>query len=133
VILAVAVVAAIGTLGYVMATPEVGEKYTEFYILGVNGKAENYPKELSLGKEGRVILGLVNHEQKSEVYRVEVVIDGGKFKTIDPISLKVEEKWEQEVSFKLDSAGLNKKVEFLLYKEAASVPLSTLHLWVDVK
>ena len=37
------IVAAIGTLIYVISTPKVGEKFTEFYILGEGGKAEGYP------------------------------------------------------------------------------------------
>ncbi len=41
-----------------------GERFTEFYILGLEGKADNYPDELTVGEEGRVILGIVNHEHE---------------------------------------------------------------------
>lgn len=133
VILAVAIVAALGTLGYVVATPKIGEKYTEFYILGVDGKAENYPKELGAGQEGRVILGIVNHEQESTIYRAEIDIDGKKVNEIGAFSLSDKEKWEKQVTFVPDSVGLNQKVEFLLYKGASSEPSDTLHLWINVK
>jgi len=46
VILVIAIIGAIGTLGYVIAKPKVGERFTEFYILGPNGKAEGYPTKL---------------------------------------------------------------------------------------
>ena len=80
VVLIVVIVGAIGTLGYVLATPNVGEKFTEFYILGLEGRAGHYPEELKVGEEGRVILGIVNHEQERASYKVEVWIDGEKEK-----------------------------------------------------
>ena len=62
IILVLLILGALGTLGYVIATPKVGETFTEFYILGQEGKAADYPKELNTGQEGRVIVGVVNHE-----------------------------------------------------------------------
>ena len=46
VVLVVAILGALGTLGYVIAAPRVGERFTEFYILGAEGKAADYPREL---------------------------------------------------------------------------------------
>ncbi len=43
VILALTILGAIGTLGYAIASPKVGEKFTEFYIEGLEGKAADYP------------------------------------------------------------------------------------------
>ncbi|MCJ7521640.1 MAG: DUF1616 domain-containing protein [Dehalococcoidia bacterium] len=34
-----------------MVTPKTGEKFTEFYVLGLNGEAANYPNELTVGEE----------------------------------------------------------------------------------
>ena len=59
-ILIVAIVGAIGAVGYAIATPESGESLTEFYILGLEGKAENYPKEVTVGQRARVIVGIVD-------------------------------------------------------------------------
>jgi len=39
IILALAIVGALGMMGYVIAVPKAGEKFTEFYILGQEGKA----------------------------------------------------------------------------------------------
>jgi len=33
----------IGMLGYTIAAPKIGEKFSEFYILGYGGEAQNYP------------------------------------------------------------------------------------------
>jgi uncharacterized membrane protein len=130
----VAILATLGTLGYVIATPKVGETFTEFYILGLDGKAANYPKELKVGEKGEVIVGIVNHEGKEVSYRVEVVVGSRESTEVGPVVLVDEQKWEGEVSFVPEVAGENQKVEFLLYKDGEVEPcLEPLHLWVDVK
>lgn len=141
VVLAVAIAGAIGTLGYVVATPRVGEKFTEFYILGPGGKAEDYPTELKVGEEGRVIMGIVNHEQERTSYKVEVWIDGEKAKLrIDGedrdeiiVELENEEGWEREVGFVPQKAGGGQKVEFVLYKEGKPYFEEPPYLWINVE
>ena len=141
VVLAVAIVGAIGTLGYVVATPKVGEKFTEFYILGPEGKAANYTTELKVGEEGRVILGIVNHEQERVSYKVEIWIDGEKAKLRaggedrDEIRVELEHegKWEKEVGFVPQKAGEKQKVEFVLYKDGEPYFEEPLYIWVDVE
>ncbi len=133
ILLLVAIVGAIGTLAYVVAKPKVGERFTEFYILGMEGKAENYPRQIVLGEEGRVIVGIVNREYENTEYRIEITIDGEKVGEAGPITLDHEEKWEQEVSFAPIRSGANQKVEFLLYKGLSSEPYLALHLWIDVE
>lgn len=53
VILTLAILSAIGVLIYTVANPRVGERFTEFYILGIRGKAADYPREFIL-KDGKV-------------------------------------------------------------------------------
>jgi len=131
--LVVAILGALGLLGYVIATPKAGETFTEFYILGQEGKAADYPKELKVGDEGRVIVGVVNHEGKGISYRVKVVINGKGNAEVGPVVLVHEQKWEGEVSFVPEAAGENQRVEFLLYKDDEVEPCLKLHLWMDVK
>jgi uncharacterized membrane protein len=142
VVLIIAILGAIGTLGYVIATPKVGEKFTEFYLLGSEGKAENYPTELAIGEKGKVILGIVNHEHEEETYRVEVRIDGEKVKVwldgaeldeVGPIVLAHEEKREHEVGFSPRHTGQKQKVEFVLYMNDQPYFKDPPHLWIDVK
>jgi uncharacterized membrane protein len=132
--LVIVILGALGTLGYVIATPEVGEAFTEFYILGQEGKAANYPTELKVGEEARVIVGIANHEGKEISYRVEVMIDGKKNIEVGPLILADEQKWEGEVGFIPETPGEDQKVEFLLFKDDAVEPcLEPLHLQVNVK
>jgi len=52
IILALAVIGALGVLDYTITNPKVGEKFTEFYILGLDGKSIDYPEELIVGERG---------------------------------------------------------------------------------
>ncbi len=132
-LLLIAVAGAIGTLVYAITTPKVGERFTEFYVLGLEGKAQNYPREVTLGDKGRVILRIVNWERKTAVYEIKVTIGGEEVTQIGPITLDQEEKWEQEVGFSPTRAGSKQKVEFLLYKGVSTELYRTLHFWIDVK
>ncbi|MEA2085465.1 MAG: DUF1616 domain-containing protein [Chloroflexota bacterium] len=133
VVLVVAILGALGTLGYVIAAPKVGERFTEFYILGMEGKAADYPRELEVGERAEVIVGIVNHEYEPVSYRVEVRVGGVGNDEVGPVLLEHEQKWEGAVSFTPGKAGGKQKVEFILYKSGEAGPcLEPLHLWIDV-
>lgn len=132
IVLVASILGAIGIIAYVIITPTAGERYTEFYVLGPEGKAEGYPGELKVGEEGRVILGIVNHEHEDDfIYRVEVLIDGENDSTHGPLTLDHDETWEQEVGFTPEHVGGNQKVEFMLYKLSEEAPHETLY--IDIK
>jgi len=132
IILGITIIGALGALGYVIATPKVGERFTEFYVLGLEGKAIDYPEELKVGEEGKVVVGIINREHETVSYRMEMRIDGVKHKESGALVLGHDERWEEIVSFTPDRAGDNQKVEFLLYKEGQSEAYQSLHLWVNV-
>lgn len=137
IVLILAIVGAIGTLGYVIASPRVGERFTEFYILGLEGKAEGYPTELTVGEEGRVILGITNREHEIMGYEVKIKVDGVLQRRIGPIELAHEQGWREQVGFVPQEPGEDQKVQFVLYKirtlGTEDEPGPTLHLWIDVK
>ncbi len=132
-VLALSIAGAIGALIYVIATPKVGERFTEFYILGPEGQAAGYPSELVVGQEARVVLGIIDQEQEAAQYRVVVTIEEETVGEVGPIVLNHGEKWEQEIAFAPRRVGQEQKVEFLLYKGAATEVYRTLDLWIDVK
>lgn len=131
--LILAILAAIGTLGYAITVTEVGERFTQFYILSTEGKIEGYPKELVVGQEATVRVGIVNWEREDMSYRIEVIIDGIVDREMGPLLLSHQEKWEREISFRPTRVGENQKVEFLLYRYGEDEPYWELHLWIDVK
>ncbi|MFC2058325.1 DUF1616 domain-containing protein [Chloroflexota bacterium] len=116
VILSLALIGGIGGLSYIFVTQEVGEKFTEFYILGMSGKAEGYPKSVKLGDKGEVILGIINQEGEELSYWVEVMVDGEETGEIGLITLAHEQQWEDVVGFTPLREGESQKVEFRLYK-----------------
>jgi len=132
IILMAAILGAVGTLSYVIATPKVGEKFTEFYVLGLEGKATDYPSEIKVGEEGKIIVGIINREHETVSYRMEVRIDGVKNKEVGAVVLEHDDKWEGEIRFVPMVAGDNQKAEFLLYKEGRSEAYQSLYLWVNV-
>jgi len=125
------IIFAVGSLYYVATTPKVGEKFTEFYILGSGGKAEGYPRDMKTGEEKEVILGIVNHEYRPVSYTAEVRMNGYVKKRLGPFELNHEEKKEESVSFSVSEPHENLKVEFLLFKDGESDPYRSLHLWVN--
>jgi len=131
--LALTILSTLGMLGYVIATPRVGDRFTEFYVVGLDAKAADYPRELATGEEGGVIVGIINREGKAVFYWVEVRINGVKNNEVGPIVLKHDETWEGKVSFTPEVAGEKQKAEFLLYKDEETEPcLEPLRLWLDV-
>ena len=132
VILVLAIVGALGTMAYVIASPKVGETSTEFYILGLEGKTADYPTELVVEEEGRVLAGIINNERQTVSYQVEVRIDGVKNNEVGPVVLEHNGKWEEIVSFSVSEPGRDHKVEFLLYMQGQSEAYRILRLWVDV-
>jgi len=132
-ILVVAILGALGMLGYVLARPAVVERFTEFYLLSSSGEAKDYPSQLMVGEEGKVVVGIINREQETVTYRVEVRIDGAVSNEVGPVTLEYDEKWEEIVGFVPDRAGEKQKVEFLLYRQAESEVYQSLHFWIDVQ
>ncbi len=131
IILILSIVASIIMLIYVIATPKQGEKFTEFYILGNNGKAEDYPTQHESGKNSSLIVGIKNYEFVLTNYTLKIVLANETLRTIK-IPLMHNSTWEEMVSFTPVKTGVNMKLEFLLFKEDNfTVPYRDLHLWVN--
>ncbi|MFC1988472.1 DUF1616 domain-containing protein [Chloroflexota bacterium] len=158
-ILATAILITVGVLIYTVSSPKVGERFTEFYILDLEGTTIDYPVEFTLrenrvtsvrygdaattvsGTTGRVILSIVNQEQQQTIYSVtvqidsqpvEVVYNGQNLSRLNTILLEQSEKWEGEIGFAPMHTGENQKVEFLLYKDGSTEAYNSLHLWINV-
>ncbi|WP_148882961.1 DUF1616 domain-containing protein [Thermococcus aciditolerans] len=140
VILIIAIITSIGTLAYVVTHPKPGEAFTEFYILGPGGIADDYPTELFAGENGTVIIGIVNHEHRNVTYYVQIWLVNltwdnttnttlihemypmpGWFNvTLPNVPVNIEGNWtpqfETNYTFRIDKPG-QWQVWFLLFKD----------------
>jgi len=133
VILVISILASVVMLVYVIVTPKQGEKFTEFYILGPGGMADDYPTEMVLGQEGTVIVGIVNHEYRVVNYSFTMTLDGEQLQEPKAIVLAHNMTWEQNVNFKPGTAGTDMKLQLMIFNEENyTVPYRDLHLWINV-
>jgi uncharacterized membrane protein len=156
VILALSILMAIGATVYVVVVPKEGEHFTEFYILGETGKAANYPRDIQLGKEYFIIIGIGNHEYRNVTYTVEchamnITFDPmtntsieNRMELLDAWNITIADNttYEKRWNFSLSRNGFN-RLDFLLFQE--TIPDATiwgldrinasyrdLHLWIDI-
>ena len=132
--LVVAVLIALGSIGYVIAVPKHEQMFTEFYILSTDGKAEDYPRQVVLGEPVELTIGIVNHEDDVISYMVKIKGAGIENSQIDTGELTDGEEWQEIVSFVPQSSGSGQKVEFWLYRSGEAEPYleEPLYLYIDV-
>ena len=133
IVLVASIVLAISGTAYVIAVPKQGEKFTEFYILGPDGKASDYPTNLTAGQTGNVTIGIVNHEYSDVTYKMMVKLNNY---TIDEenITLSNNQTYSKPFTFTPSYSGQKQELEFLLYKlPDENNVYRSLHLWLNVE
>lgn len=132
IVLIISIILAISTTAYIIVKPKEGEKFTEFYILGPDGKASNYPTNLTTGQNGSVIIGVVNHEYATTDYLLMVKVNNSTLQN-KTLTLTSGQKMEIPFNFTAGTPG-QKKMEFLLYKLPNNeTAYRSLHLWLNMK
>ena len=133
IVLVATIAGALGMLAYMVLTPVVGEKFTEFYVLGSSGKTTEYPVVATVGNKSEITVVVVNREQKVTNYQLEVNLVGLRVAEVKSIILANQQKWEQKIGFVPDKVGDDQRLELLLYKDGEAEPYRTLYLMIDVK
>lgn len=131
-VLVVAIAATIGGLVYVASDPGAGERFTEFYLLGPEGKAGGYPSVVKVGTDAHLMVGIVNHEGQETSYSLKIVIGDTVLSEVGPIMLMNGGKWEEDVAFTPTQAGGRQKVEFVLLVGDDSPSTQSVYLWIDI-
>ncbi len=155
ILLVITIVLAVATTVYIELQPPHQEekKFTEFYILGSNstslgsnstslgsnstalgsnGTTLNYPTNLTVGKNGSVIVGIVNHENQPVNYQF-VVTSNGKIISQQNVTVDNTQELEIPYNFTVGSTG-TKDLEFRLYKLPDQNNIyRSMHLEVNVK
>jgi uncharacterized membrane protein len=120
---------------YLLATPYSGQHYTELYVLGPDGKAQDYPSQLRLGENKSVIVGVTNHEQRAVDYTIVTTLNGttgSSTISTENFSLTNDQNWEKTEVIQPDQTGTNLKLSFLLYANDDTSPIQQTHLWLNV-
>ena len=129
-IIAILIVSAMLIYAKVNAEPE---KFTSLYILGADGKAQNYLAEVRIGEPYTILVGVENHEYTPVNYTLRVNF-GEKILGEYPIILDHDIKWLNNVTVIPELAssiasGNKTKLEFELFKDNKSY--RSVHLMVN--
>lgn len=119
---------------YFLLIPVPGESYTEFYILGTDGKIGNYPVDFSLGDNKSILVNVANHERRTVNYDLVISLnDSTRPIYTDQFTLADNQTWNKSVVLKPDLSGTNLKLMFLLYADRnMNAPYRECHLYVNV-
>lgn len=139
IVLVISILSSVIALVYVVAVPRQGESFTEFYILGPGGNATGYPRNLTVGQDASVIIGIANHEHRTVRYTVELWLVNMSFMDnvtqvhamyfFDSLNVTLphtevdlegewQPQWELPYEFNVTIDG-NYKLWFLLFKDDA--------------
>ena len=110
-----------------------GKWFTEFYILGAENLAQDYPREVRVHADVEVTVGISNREGERADYRVRVFSNDALISEGSNISLEDDETIEVVVRFAPVEVGENISIEFRLFEDNHQTPCCTLRLWLDVK
>jgi uncharacterized membrane protein len=116
----------------IVRSPKPGERFTEFYILGPEGLAENYPRDVALGQGAEVTVGIANYEEVAAAYRVKVESGGQVIGQNDWVQLAPGEIDERPVTFVPHQVGDEVEIEFILYRDEGIEPYRSLRLRLKV-
>ncbi len=132
VIATVVLLIASGGLAYQIATtPRTGERFTEFYVLGPEGEADDYPTNLTEGEEGHVILGAVNREHQEMDYDLIVRLASTNLDSMEDLDNRVEaeeEDEEEEFDMEINFDFENMTVEDMSDRDVISLSNSTTYV-----
>ncbi|MGA2677546.1 MAG: DUF1616 domain-containing protein [Methanobacterium sp.] len=130
IILIILLASAIAVTAYIIVVP-LGESFTEFYILGPSGVASDYPTNLSSDENGSLIIGIVNHENKKELYHLVVTSDND-VQINQIVTLNNQQTLEIPFHFTAGQPG-TMEIDFMLYKLPDNTNVyRSLHLWINI-
>lgn len=114
-----------------ITVPGEGERFTEFFILGENRMATDYPNLIMAGQNYPMFIGVGNQEKRDMAYTIETWMVRTKFDNVTNISHIIAMDPNDHLSFTLThnattiipynlsvkKTGYN-RVEFLLFNES---------------
>jgi uncharacterized membrane protein len=117
----------------ILLLPKPAERFTEFYMLGSEGLAQDYPRQVTAGQTVALTVGISNREGAAAVYRIQVKAGEKVLTQAGPVALENGKTWEQALEFVLLTAGDDQQILLLLEREGQPAPYRSLRLWINVK
>lgn len=157
VVLVAAILLAVGTFGFAVASPPDGETYTEFYLVSEDEDGEyvaaEYPDLITVGEPQQIHTGIENYEGNALDYEVVVQLQrvegSGQGVTVVErhevdrfsVSIAPDERriTERNLTVSDELTGSDLRLEFLLYRDSApespirETAYRELHIWIDVQ
>ena len=130
-ILAAALILAVGGTILIVVLPQPSQPFTELYLLGPGGKASGYPTNLTVGQTGNVTVGVVNHENANVDYRLVATLANKTIAT-KTFSLANSQKWEDSISFTPTTRDVGQKMQVDLYKGSDTNVYRSVYLVLTV-
>ena len=152
----VMLVASVVVLAWAITTPRTGERFTQLAILGPGGMATDYPRNLTVGQQGTVLLSVKSFEHQPINYSIviglttaadanfeiaENSIDWDQSHALTPhvaiaqnFSLVHLDYYNQTFNFTATAPG-TWKLQFLLFTEGQPIDQNAyreVHLWLNV-
>jgi uncharacterized membrane protein len=154
--IAVMLVASVVVLAWAITTPRVGERFTQLAILDPDGMATDYPRNLTIGEDGRVLVSVKSFEHRTANYTLAIIltnvtdnatavgswsIDWGEMHSLTPYSAIAQnftldhlQYYNQTFDFDVTAQGVW-KLQFLLLIDDQPVTQDAyreVHLWLFV-
>jgi uncharacterized membrane protein len=138
-VMAAALIFALFTAAWVFLVPSSADYMTEFYMLGPEGLAQNFPRQASMGQSITVTLAVTNRERTSMQYLVEVwqvdPLDGTHRQQVGRAPLFIvpggeTSQWDQ--TWQPAWSGQDQQFEFLLYTANDPDPYRQLLLCMNI-
>lgn len=111
------------------------EEFTEFYVLGSEGKLESYPTELAPGETFMLTFGVANHEGKPMTYQLHFPFDQANETVLTP-EIATGESWEADLELVApegDAGAARTRLPFELRRPGDNEPYRLLHLFVRIE
>ncbi|WP_331234196.1 DUF1616 domain-containing protein [Natronorarus salvus] len=155
VVVVLAVVLALASVGFAVAFPQSGEQFTEFYLLTEEDDgdliAADYPEEFVQGETQSLVVGIENNEHESVEYTVVIQLErvDGEGNETEVVEREELDRFEESLAHNESvhrtqdvtptMTGEELRLTFLLYDgEVPEEPTREnayrdLHLWIDVE
>ena len=122
----------VGVTTWKLQQPIPSQAFTEFYILGPDGMADDYPTAMPVGQTQKVNGGVVNREGGDRIYHLVVLQEGVHINSVGPLELGHGRRWEGQMEVTPTIPAQGSSIEFHLYREPVMKPSYGLKLAVDI-